>query len=252
MLPFIVETDASMEGLGAVLSQKQNGQTVVIAYASRRLKKHEQSMRNFNSCILELLAKTWAIAKKFKDYLCGAKFTLLMDNNPLTHVMDSKKSTVEMGWLADLANYDFDIKYHSGMSNVIADVLCRHPVNDRSVLPSEEVHVMLDGVMQCSTLPDELTAGVVPLLVEGVFTLTASLLDTDRSTFLPSYLPKDIQELQEGDVVISRVLTFLRNESKPSNSDIAREPVDAQNMFCKFSQFHVFDCISFKLCGEEV
>ena len=115
-LPFIVETDATMEGLGAALSQKQNGQTVVTAYASHRLKKHEQSMRNFSSCMLELLAKTWAIAKKFKDYLCGAKFTLLMDNNPLTHVMDSKKSIVEMGWLADLVNYDFDIKYRSGMS----------------------------------------------------------------------------------------------------------------------------------------
>ena len=36
--------------------------------------------------------------------------------------MDSMKSIVEMGWLADLANYDFDIKYHLGKSNVNADV----------------------------------------------------------------------------------------------------------------------------------
>ena len=42
-----------------VLSQKHNGQTVVIAYASHRLKKHEQSMRNFSSRKVELLAMTY-------------------------------------------------------------------------------------------------------------------------------------------------------------------------------------------------
>ena len=79
-------------------------------------------------------------------------------------------------------------------------------MNDRSVLPSKEVYVMLDGVMRCSTLPDELISGVATLLVEEVSALTASSLDIDRSTYLPSYLPKDIQELQE-DVV----LKFLKN-----------------------------------------
>ena len=77
-----------------------------------------------------------------------------------------------MGWLADLDSYDFGIKYRSGKSSVNADVLSRYPADNRSVLPSKEVHVMLNGVI-CNV------PRVVPLLVEEVFTFIASLLDTD-------------------------------------------------------------------------
>ena len=55
--PFILETDASLKGLGAVLSQKGDDNTVgVIAYASRSLKPGEKSMRDYSSAKIELLA----------------------------------------------------------------------------------------------------------------------------------------------------------------------------------------------------
>ena len=88
---FILETDASLRGLGAVLSQvDEQGKTHIIAYVSWTLRPSEKSMRNYSSAKLELLALKWAITKKFRDYLLGSKFTVYTDNNPLAHIQTSK------------------------------------------------------------------------------------------------------------------------------------------------------------------
>ena len=89
--PFLLETDASLKGLGAVLSQQDlYSDQQVILFASRSLKPHEKLMRSYSSANLELLALKWAVCDKFKDYLLGSKFTILMDNNPLCYVKTSK------------------------------------------------------------------------------------------------------------------------------------------------------------------
>ena len=88
--PFLLETDASLKGLGAVLSQEDNdGNVCVISYASHALKPYEKSMQNYSSAKLELLALKWSVCEKFRDYLIGSKFTVLTDNNPLTYVRTS-------------------------------------------------------------------------------------------------------------------------------------------------------------------
>ena len=88
--PFLLETDASLKGLGAVLSQEDdNSKMRVISYASRTLKPYEKSMRNYSSAKLELLALKWSVCEKFRDYLIGSKFTVLTDNNPLTYMHTS-------------------------------------------------------------------------------------------------------------------------------------------------------------------
>ena len=67
--PFILHTDASGEGLGAVLYQAQEGRQRVIAYASRSLSKSE---KNYPVHKLEFLALKWAITDKFHEYLYGS------------------------------------------------------------------------------------------------------------------------------------------------------------------------------------
>ena len=83
--PFLLETDASIEGLGAVLSQKQDdGWYHPIAYASQGLKGGES---RYHSSKLEILALKWAVTDQFKEYLQYQPFLFRTDNNPLTYIM---------------------------------------------------------------------------------------------------------------------------------------------------------------------
>ena len=82
---FLLETDASKEGLGAVLSQKQEDRWFhPVAYGSQALTMHE---KNYHSTKLEFLALKWAITEHFKEYLLYQPFLVKIDNNPLTYIM---------------------------------------------------------------------------------------------------------------------------------------------------------------------
>ena len=113
--PFLLETDASLKGLGTVLSQQDlYSDQQVILFASRSLKPYEKLMRSYSLAKLELLALKWAVCDKFKDYLLGSKFIVLTDNDPLYYVKTSKLGVSQIRWLSDLALFDFDIKYRVG------------------------------------------------------------------------------------------------------------------------------------------
>ena len=82
---FQLETDASSEGLGNVLSQKhEDGKWHPIAFGSRELKGGEAK---YHSSKLEFLALKWAITEQFREYLQYWPFTVLTDNNLLTYIL---------------------------------------------------------------------------------------------------------------------------------------------------------------------
>ena len=82
---FKLETDASGDGLGTILSQLQeDGLYHPIAYASRGLKGGET---HYHSSKLEFLALKWAITDQFREYLQYTPFKVKTDNNPLTYMM---------------------------------------------------------------------------------------------------------------------------------------------------------------------
>ena len=125
--PFILETDASHDGLSAILSQEQDGKSRVLAFASRRLRPSEKNSSLYSSMKLEFLAMKWAITDKFRHYLLGGKFKVITDNNPLTYFRSAKFGALEQRWASQLAQFDFDIQYRPGKISP-ADTLSRMPL----------------------------------------------------------------------------------------------------------------------------
>ena len=83
--PFLLETDASKDRLGAGLFQKQaDGQYHPVTYSSRALIPHK---KNYHLTKLEFLALKWAVTEHFKEYLLYQPFLVKTDNNPLTYIM---------------------------------------------------------------------------------------------------------------------------------------------------------------------
>ena len=110
---FLLESDASKEGLGAVLSQKQeDGQFHPVAYGSRALITHE---KNYHLTKLEFLPLKWAVTEHFKEYLLYQPFLVKTDNNPLTYIMTTPNlDTTGHRWVGALVKYNFWLEYQKG------------------------------------------------------------------------------------------------------------------------------------------
>ena len=119
---FLLETDASKEGLGVVLSQKQEVRWFhPVAYGSWALTTHE---KNYHSMKLEFLALKWAIMEHFKEYLLYQPFLVKTDNNPLTYIMSNPNlDAAGHHWVSVLAKFDFQLEYQKGRDNAAADAL---------------------------------------------------------------------------------------------------------------------------------
>nr|GFA02334.1 putative reverse transcriptase domain-containing protein [Tanacetum cinerariifolium] len=126
---FVVYCDASIQGLGAVLLQREK----VIAYASRQLKPHEE---NYTTHDLELGAVVLAL-KIWRHYLYETKCIVFTDHKSLQHVLNQKELNMrQRRWLELLAYYDCEIRYHPGKENVVADALSRKRIiKSRRVKP---------------------------------------------------------------------------------------------------------------------
>lgn len=120
--PFIIRTDASATGIGAILLQEKEEGKCPVAYASRKLLPREQA---YSAIERECLAIVWGISK-FQVYLDGREFILETDHKPLVYLNQSKSVNSRiMRWALALQPYRFHIEAIPGSENVGADFLSR-------------------------------------------------------------------------------------------------------------------------------
>ena len=119
---FVLDTDASDVGMGAVLSQLQEGEERVIAYESKRFTKQQ---RRYCVTRRELLAVHSAV-HHFRHYLLGGEFLVRTDHNSLRWLFNFKSPEGQLArWLEVLSQYDFKIVHRPGNKHSNADALSR-------------------------------------------------------------------------------------------------------------------------------
>ena len=123
---FLLETDASGLGFGAVLAQKQDdGLVRPIAYASCTLQPHQ---KNYSSTEMEAAAVVWAV-KHFRHYLYGHTCQVFTDHSALRSLMDTPHPSGKLArWGLALQEVDLHINYRPGRVNQNADALSRQPL----------------------------------------------------------------------------------------------------------------------------
>ena len=128
---FLLETDASKEGLGAMLSQKQDdGRYHPAAFGSHFLMPVE---KNYDSLKLEFLTLKWSVTEHFKEYLAYALFVVRMDNNPLTYILTTPNlDATGHRWVGALASIEFALEYQEGAD--IEVPICHNHETVRSLL----------------------------------------------------------------------------------------------------------------------
>nr|KYP32515.1 Retrotransposable element Tf2 [Cajanus cajan] len=158
---FDVFCDASHQGLGCVLMQGGR----VVAYASRQLKTHE---RNYPTHDLELAAVVFAL-KSWRHYLYGARFSVFSDHKSLKYLFDQKELNMrQRRWMEFLKDFDFQLMYHPGKANVVADALSRKSLHMSAMMirELELIEQFRDLRLEVEVVQDHISCGMITITNE--------------------------------------------------------------------------------------
>lgn len=237
--PFILHIDASEEGLGAVLYQRQDGKLRVIGYGSRTLTPAEKNYR-LHSGKLEFLVLKWAVTEHFRDYLFYApSVTVYSDNNPVTYVFSTAKlNATGHRWVSELADFNITLKYRPGKSNIDADFLSRTPASMETYMDK--------CTEQCSP---EVLSGILNAVetqkrqdVDWISAITCSPHVNDIST--DSYpdikvTTKELLQAQWQDPAIAHVLSLKQSGDKLDKRSANQDSVRLKQLLHEWRRLYV-------------
>ncbi|MGH0129364.1 UNVERIFIED_CONTAM: hypothetical protein FKN15_043515 [Acipenser sinensis] len=151
---FLLDTDASDEGIGAVLSQPGSDGEQVVAYYSRSLSKTE---RRYCVTRRELLAVVESV-RHFRHYLCGLPFTVRTDHAALQWLLTFREPEGQVArWIEQLQAFNYSIQHRAGEKHANADALSRRPCAQEGCAhcdrrEQKEAELSSGSTEQCCTL----------------------------------------------------------------------------------------------------
>ena len=258
---FVIDTDASDYGIGAILSQEQDGEEKVISYFSRTLSKAEQRY-----CVTrkELLAVVSAV-KRFHHYIYGRPFLLRTDHGALRWLLNFKNPEGQVArWIEVLDTYDMEIQHRSGRLHQNADALSRRPCD-----PCSHCHRQEEKELTTFNSSDnhpfthlqsdnnkEPVGREVNLTVNYAVTTDTTDLEqtkdqnthnvdqggnqaetTSQENWIQTWSLQDLAKLQREDKNISPIITWKeQGDRKPPWEEVASESSATRNYWLKWEE----------------
>ena len=230
--PFLLGADASKDGLGPVLSQKQaDGWYHPVAHGSRALMPHE---RNSHSTKLKFLALKWTVTEHFKEYLPYQSFLVKTDNNLLTPiditmVTPNLDATINE-WVGALAQLNFEFEYQKGCDNTVADALsqvttCLDLDTVKSILNEVEL-----GSMHQAKVHE-------PAIVKGDHHLEQEVCVTAGHALVQMHVTVRAAAQKE-DPMLSAVLDWLKAQKKTDLKALLAEQASRTLQFIREPYTH--------------
>ena len=165
----------------------------------------------------------WAVCQTFKDYLIGNKCKILTDHNLLKFLDTANLSCTELRWVQQLASFDFDLEYRPGTNNQAPDALSRLPPTH----PMKEVAHPECDIRELSYCAVRANRGCTsargtdmpPALVHQI-----QVVQREGSQCLPGYSAPQLRRLQDEDIILTRVITYVERGMKPCRQERDDDP----------------------------
>jgi transposase InsO family protein len=238
---YVLDTDASNYGIGAVLSQIQNGQERVIAYASRTLSK---SQRVYCTTYKELLSVRMFV-EHFRCYLYGQSFTVRTDHASLTWLRNFKNPEgMVQRWIAFLDTFDMKWEHRKGELHGNADALSRQPPRRKC----KYIECPDCGVSEEEFPCDCLHAGSACLIsTEDVSMTNTAQRKADRKDLEPQFdnwlgqwSREELKTWQREDHALNEIIAWKEKSSeRPVYSDITAQSADVKTLWMMWSELEL-------------
>ena len=223
---FVLDTDASLFAIGGVLSQIQNEEEVVIAYASRSLRL---SQRRYCTTRREMLAAV-VMCTHFRSYLRGSQFTLRMDHRSLRWLQKFKNEDGMLArWYLLLGQFSVTFEYQLGSLHNNADGMSRQcgqcrcpdcPVSavDLPTGDTDTQSVLVDQPFATSEIGDSMDADLLPEL-SGETWVASALLDELTGDLQPAGVNGDLVSATSEDKMLQTVWSWVESGKAPPWSE---------------------------------